>query len=318
MTEALLVLIGPTAGGKEAAAVHAAPLLGAELVVADSVKPYRGLHIASAAPPPGHVERVPHHLVGVLEPTERLHAARWAGLARAAIDRIRAAGARPLIVGGTALYLKALLFGLFEGPARDDALRARLEEEAEGDPGALHRRLAAVDPESAARLHSNDTKRLLRALEVHAATGSPISALQQQWGEGPDAPFIAVGLRRDRDDLRDRIARRVRRMFDQGLLDEVRTLEREGRLGPTATEAIGVKELLPLLRAERETGAIDAAALCAAAESIRAHTWQLARRQTTWWKRFPDVTWLDVAADEPPERTGERAAHAFLERLGDA
>jgi tRNA dimethylallyltransferase len=172
-----------------------------------------------------------------------------------------------------------------------------------------------VDRESAGRLHANDRKRLLRALEVHAASGRPISALQQQWTAGPDLPFVAVGLRRGRDDLRDRIARRVRRMLEQGLLDEVRALDRDGRLGPTAIEAIGVKELLPLLRRERETGTLDVHALDAAAELIRARTWQLARRQTTWWKRFPDVTWLDVAPDEEAEHTGKRVATAFTQRL---
>ena len=311
----LLVLVGPTAGGKESSAVHAAPTLHAELVVVDSVKLYRGLGIASAAPPQAHAERVPHHLVGTLDPSERLHAARWGELAERAITDIRDRGKRPLLVGGTALYLKAFLFGLFEGPARNDALRAELAAEETAQPGSLHARLARVDPEAAARLHPNDHKRLLRAVEVFDATGRPISELQVQWKrgqtEGPKRPYRAVGLVRSRDDLRSRIALRVERMLEQGLLDEIRALLAPGRLGPTAVEAIGVKELLPVLRAESETGQLDPQALAEALEQIRNHTWQLARRQTVWWRRFPDVTWLDVAPDEPADITGKRVADAL-------
>jgi len=305
----LLVLLGPTAGGKESSAVHAAPLLDAELIVADSVKPYRGLAIAAAAPPAAHAARVPHDLVGCLEPTERLHAARWVALAGAAIDDVRARGRTPLVVGGTALYLKALLYGLFEGPAADHAVRARLRAEEAAAPGSLHARLVAVDPDAAARIHANDLKRLLRALEVFETTGRPISDVQREWGGAPRLPYRAVGLRRGRDDLRDRIRRRVDRMVAAGLVAEVAALVEADLLGPTAAEAIGVKELVPLIR-EGRTG--DPAALAAALEAIRAHTWQLARRQATWWRRFPGVTWLDVAPDEPPEETGRRVAEALL------
>lgn len=304
----LPVLLGPTASGKESAAVHAAALLDAELIVADSVKPYRGLGIAAAAPPPLHAARVPHHLVGCLDPSERLHAARWVGLAEAAIDDVRARGRTPLVVGGTALYLKALLFGLFEGPAADHALRARLRADDEAAPGTLHARLRDVDPEAAARIHANDRKRLLRALEVHEKTGRPISEVQREWGGPPRVPYRAVGLRRSREDLRDRIRRRIDRMVGQGLVAEIAARVAAGDLGPTAREAIGVKELVPLIEEGRQD---DPDALAAALEAVRAHTWQLARRQATWWKRFPDVTWLDVVPDEPPASVGARVAAAL-------
>ncbi len=307
-TTPLLVLLGPTAGGKESAAVHAAPLLRAELIVADSVKPYRGLSIAAAAPPAEHAARVPHHLVGCLAPSERLHAARWSEMAQTAIAGVRSRGHVPLVVGGTALYLKALLFGLFAGPAADDELRARLRSEERAAPGTLHARLCHVDPVAAARIHANDVKRLLRALEVHEKTGRPISEVQREWDGEPRVPYRAVGLWRSREDLRDRIERRVARMIAEGLVTEIAVRVAAGDLGPTAAEAIGVKELVPLVRAGT---AGDPGALAAARESIRAHTWRLARRQTTWWKRFPGVTWLEVAPDESPQALGARVAAAL-------
>jgi tRNA dimethylallyltransferase len=316
VSEPLHVLLGATASGKEAAAVAAAPILEAEIVCADSAKPYRGLDVASAAAPPAHAAAVPHHLVGVLDPTERLSAARWTEMALAACDEIRARGRRPLVVGGTALYLKTLLFGIFAGPAADPDLRARLRAEEAAAPGTLHERLARVDPTSAARLHRNDVKRVLRALEVFETTGRPISELQQDWAKGPRTPYVAVGLRRDPKDLRRRIDARVARMAAAGLFDEVRALLAPGRLGPSASEVIGVKELLPVLRREAETGVRDDAGRAAALAEVRQHTWILARRQATWWKSFPGVRWLDVPADEPSEQTGLRVADALRELEG--
>lgn len=316
MREPLLVLLGSTASGKEAAAVHAAAEISGEIVCADSAKPYRGLGIAAAAPPPEHVRKVPHHLVGVLDPTERLSAARWAEMARAACDAIRAAGRRPMVVGGTALYLKTLLYGMFEGPSGDPALREHLKSEEAAQPGCLHARLAAVDAAAAARLHPNDLKRVVRALEVFEKTGRPISELQAEWAAGPREPFVAVGLRRSAEDLRRRIDARVDRMEAAGLVEEVRALAAPGLLGPTAEELIGVKELLPALRREiAEGAAAEPAAIRAALEEVKRHTRLLARRQATWWRSFPDVRWLDVSSDEAARVTGERVAAEFLDAL---
>ncbi len=302
------MLLGPTASGKESAAVQAACRLGAEIVAADSVKPYRGLAVAAAAPPPEHVALVPHHVVGVLEPSERLHAARWVSLAESAFADIRSRGRRPLVVGGTALYLKALLFGLFEGPARDDRLREELSALEDADPGTLHRELSEVDPEAAERIHPHDRKRLLRALEVQRATGEPISSVQRQWTAPPSRPYIAVGLRRERDDLRARIDARVERMVAAGLLEEVHALVSADALGPTAREAIGVKELVPLLRDEIAGAERDPVAVAAGLERVRGNTRVLARKQMTWWRKFPGVRWLEVPPDESAETTGTRVA----------
>jgi len=314
LTAPLLVLLGATASGKEAAAVHAAPALDAEIVCADSAKPYRGLGVVSAAPPESHARAVPHHLVGVLDPTERLNAARWTSMANAAIADVASRGRRPLVVGGTALYLKALLYGMFEGPPADADLRARLRAEEDAAPGSLHARLAAVDPATAARLHKNDVKRLLRAVEVFETTRRPISELQREWTSGPRVPHVGVGLRRDPADLKRRIDARADRMIAAGLVDEVRALAAPGRLGPTASELIGVKELLPALRREIETGVRDDAAIAAGVAEIKRRTRLFAKRQATWWKSFPGARWLDVPADEPAETTGRRVAEAFLAR----
>lgn len=315
MPPPLLVLLGSTASGKEATAVEAAPALGAEIVCADSVKPYRGLAIAAAAPSPAARERVRHHLVGVLDPAERLNVRRWCTLVDEAVAAIRARGARPLLVGGTALYLRAYLFGLFEGPEADPELREALRAQEEAEPGSLHAWLAAHDPVAAARLHPRDVKRLVRAVEVLRTTGRPIGELQTQWQGAPRVPYDAVGLRRSREDLRARIDARIDRMLAEGLVDEVRALVREGTLGPTAAEAIGVKELVPALVREAETGLLDPAELAAGVAEIRRNTWTFARRQDTWWRRFPGVAWLDVAPDEPPAATAGRVAGHFGRRL---
>jgi tRNA dimethylallyltransferase len=154
-------------------------------------------------------------------------------------------------------------------------------------------------------------KRLVRAVEVHEKTGKPISELQREWAAAPREPYVTVGLRRDPVDLRRRIDRRVERMVAAGLVDEVRALAPPGRVGPTAAEMIGVKELLPALRRELETGERDVTAIEEAVRQIKQHTWVFARRQGTWWKAFPGVRWLDVPADEPAAVTGERVVAAF-------
>ena len=306
--EPLLIVLGPTAVGKESAGVYAALVLGAELIVADSVKPYRGLPIAAAAPPPEHASRVPHHLVGCLDPSERLHAARWVRWAEQAITDVRARRKIPLVVGGTALYLKALLFGLFDGPTADPELRAELRATEAEEPGTLHTRLRDLDPVAAERIHPNDLKRVVRALEVHAATGQPISEIQQQWVGAPRVAYRAVGIRRSREDLRTRIERRIAHMVERGLVDEIMARVEADDLGPTACEAIGVKELVPLVRDRLAGNAESPDALPTALEAIRAHTWQLARRQMNWWKRFPDVMWIDAAPDDDAQHLGARVA----------
>jgi len=299
----LRVLCGPTASGKESVALRLAPLLGAEVLSLDSMKVYRGMDVGTSKAPADARRRVPHHLVDVADPSETMSAQRFTALADAAATGIAARGRAVLAVGGTTLYLKALLFGLFRGPSADLGLRARLEEEARRDGlPALHGRLAAADPVAAARIHPTDLRRLVRALEVVEKTGRPLSDLQVEWKDlRPRYPHRLLALRRPRADLHARIAARVRAMEREGLLDEVRRLrEAPGGLGRTASQAIGYREIGEHLDGR---GTLEEAL-----ERVRTRTNRLARMQETWLRSFPGMEFLDVPADEGPEETARRAA----------
>ena len=270
---ALFVLVGPTASGKTAAAIRVAPALDAEIVSLDSMLLYRGLDIGTDKPK----DRggIPHHLIDRLDPTERFDLARYIADADAAIADIHARGRRVLVVGGTGLYLMGLLKGVFQGAPRDDALRDRLREI---EPERLHERLAKVDPETAARVHRNDRRRITRALEVYETTGVPLSTMQTQF-DGPDRyETVIAGLEVDRDTLRTRIRARIDAMFCDGLVDEVKGLT----LGPTAGQAVGYKEVAGMLRGEYDEAE--------ARRLVERNTIRLVRRQATWFKRFP-VVW---------------------------
>ena len=222
----LIAIVGPTGSGKSALALRLARELAGEIVSCDSLQVYRGLDIGSAKATAAERAEVRHHLLDVVEPGEEFSAAEYARQGRAALIEIAARGRLPLVAGGTGLYLKALLQGLFEGPARNEPLRRRLEALAEryGDT-RLHRLLGRVDPESAARLAARDRVRIIRALEVFWTTGRPLTALHRE-GARPLRGFatLVLGLAPDRADLRLRVEQRAREMFEGGLLDEVRAL----------------------------------------------------------------------------------------------
>ena len=288
----ILVMTGPTASGKERLAVAAAQRLGGEIVSADSMKVYRGMDIGTAKPSSAERRAAAHHLLDVADPQETFSTARWLRLADAAIADIHARGRAAIVSGGTPLYLKALLEGMFEGPAADAALRERLvaEAEARGTP-ALHARLAEVDPAAAAKIHPNDLRRIIRALEVWERTGRPISELQRQWGSRrPRYRPLIVAICRGNEDLTQRIRERVRRMAEAGLVEEVRRLAaRPEGLARGPRQALGYAEVLQHLAGLftwEET--LDA---------IVAHTRQFARRQMTWLRRFEGVSWFDLAPD---------------------
>ncbi|MCI0705573.1 MAG: tRNA (adenosine(37)-N6)-dimethylallyltransferase MiaA [Planctomycetia bacterium] len=296
-----LILTGPTACGKTALALELAERIGAEIVALDSMTVYRGMDIGTAKPTLSERARVPHYLIDVLEPWESLTVSWWLERAEAACSEIVARGKRPLFVGGTPFYLKALLHGLFPGPPADEELRQSLEAEAarEGN-SALHAKLAAVDPRTAARLHPNDVRRVVRALEVHTLTGRPISDWQQTWDTAafaesrqsapPPARIPAVRLELPRETLYDRINRRVTNMLAAGWLDEVRRLrELPHALSREARQALGYRELLDYL----DHGGDWESTI----ELIRTHTRQFAKRQLTWFRHLP--TCIPVAADAP-------------------
>jgi tRNA dimethylallyltransferase len=285
----ILAILGPTASGKSDLALRTARRLGAEILSVDSMQVYRGMDIGTAKPTAAERAQVPHHLLDVVDPDQTFTVARFVELADTVIADAARRGVRLIAVGGTPLYFMALFRGLFAGPGADPALRQRLSALGNAE---LHRRLAQADPAAAARIHANDTKRLVRALEVLELTGRPISDWQRQWEGPPRHPAVWVGLHWDREALNRRINARARAMLAAGWLEEARgPLARYGELSPTAAEAAGYGELFAHLRGR--------CSLDEAVEQIKMATRQLARRQIKWFRRFPEVTWLP--GDAPPE-----------------
>jgi tRNA dimethylallyltransferase len=282
-----LVLTGPTGCGKTALGVELAERLGAEIISMDSMALYRGMDIGTAKPDAAACQRVRHHLIDVLAPWESASVAWWLKKAAVTVGEIEQRGKRVLFVGGTPLYLKALLRGLFNGPPADKELRLRLAREAESNgQKALHHRLAQVDPRSAGRLHPNDVRRVIRALEVWELTGRPISAWQQQWSadcENTDSairnPVLWLDL--PRTELYARIDARVQQMIDAGLVEEVRALRGSPRpLSREASQALGYKELFDYLEA-RST-------LEEAITRIQVRSRNFAKRQLSWLRHLPE------------------------------
>ncbi|HVS35633.1 MAG TPA: tRNA (adenosine(37)-N6)-dimethylallyltransferase MiaA [Gemmataceae bacterium] len=278
------ILTGPTGAGKSALALTLAERLDAEIVCMDSMTLYRGMDIGTAKPSSDDRRRVPHHLLDILDPWESASAAWWLRRAADCCRNIENRGRRVLFVGGTPLYLKALLHGLFDGPPADQELRRRLAEDAERlGPSALHARLAEVDPAGAARLHPNDVRRVVRALEVWQLTGRPISAWQTQWQGQKESSLSRPVLYLDppRRQLYDRIDARVQRMIADGLVGEVRSLRQAPRpLSREAAQALGYKELF-----DHFDGRVG---LAETIVRIQTRTRRFAKRQLTWFHHLPD------------------------------
>lgn len=289
-------LTGPTAGGKTEIGIALARHIGAEIVSLDSMALYRGMNIGTAKPTSEQQAAVPHHLVDVVEPHEEFSLAQYVAAAEACVADIRNRGREVLFVGGTPLYLKALLRGIFKGPAADPDLRARLEAEERHQPGTLHRQLAEVDPQAAQRLHPNDTRRLVRALEVFEKTGTPISQWQQQFDRGLPADQCRVFLLDwPREELYQRVDRRVEVMFEEGLVEEVASLiRRERPLSKTAAQAVGYREVIEHLK--------GGPTLEKTIELVQVHTRQFAKRQGTWFRSLSECRSVPIA--EPVDIEG--------------
>ncbi|WP_300008251.1 tRNA (adenosine(37)-N6)-dimethylallyltransferase MiaA [Pseudonocardia sp.] len=290
----MVVVLGPTAAGKSALGLALARRLGGEIVNADAMALYRGLDVGTAKPTPAERAAVRHHLLDVLDVTETASVAAYQRAARAAIEALRAAGRTPVLVGGSGLYVQAVIDEL-EFPGTDPALRAELEAElAEHGPGTLHARLAAVDPAAAAVVLPSNGRRIVRALEVIALTGRPFPA-RLPAGAVPRYDAVLLGVDRPTDDLDARVARRVARMFADGLVAETRALLPGLRDGLTASRALGYQQVLAALDGD----------LCAAAvDTVRA-TRRFVRRQRSWFRRDSRVHWLDAAE---PDLTGRALA----------
>jgi tRNA dimethylallyltransferase len=294
-----LVLVGTTAAGKSRVALALAERLEGEIVGADSRQIYRGLTIGTAAPSEAERRRVPHHLIAFLDPGEVYSAGRFGREARAAVEEIRSRGRAAIVVGGSGLYLRSLLGGLFEGPARDPEIRERLGARlaAEGLP-ALREALRRVDPEAVKRILPGDSVRVIRALEVWELTGRPISALRRERAAVPLAAPV-FGIRWPRERLVERIERRIRAQIEAGFLEEVRRLLALGLPEDApGMRTLGYVQLLAHLRGR--------ASLEEALRETILRTRQLAKRQTTWFRRMPDIEWTDVSADEELARVPER------------
>lgn len=275
------VIVGPTAGGKTELAISVAELLTrttgrpAEIISADSVQIFRGMDIGSAKPSSAERRGIPHHLIDIVEPEDRYTVHQWLTDAEQVIDDILARGGMPIVVGGTHLYIKALLDGLFEGPEPDPALRDRLASRGLAE---LRTELERVDPAAAARIHPNDRRRTVRALEVFHQTGSPISVLQTQWDRAHPrrSDLFVFALHWPTELINRRINARVRSMVEAGLVEEVRTLA--PRLGEQASQALGYKQLLASIRGHLPQDE--------AIEQIKIETRRFAKNQRTWLKRL--------------------------------
>ncbi len=292
MSVRLNLLVGCTAVGKTEVALQLAEHQGAEIISVDSMQVYRRMDIGTAKPGPEERRRVRHHLIDVVEPFEPFSVGRFIELADAAIADVVARGKRVWAVGGTALYIKALTEGLFEGPPADPAFRKAFRRRvAQEGLAVLHAELADVDLEAARRIHPNDARRIERALEVHHLTGTPISDLQRQWDMGRTRyDCRMVILDRPRDDLSHRINARVKQMVDAGFVEEVRGLLAEPEpLSEQARQALGYAEMMDHL-----TGGPD---LDKTVELIKIHTRRFAKSQRTWFRSFRDARRIDVAPD---------------------
>ena len=280
-----LVLLGPTATGKSALALEMARRhADVELVNLDSMQVYRGMDIGTAKPTPAERAEVPHHLLDLVDPAEDFSLARFQAAARSALASIEARGHRAVLVGGTGLYVRAVVDDLQLPGSFPDA-RAALD--AEPDTASLHRRLAGLDPVAAGRMEPTNRRRVLRALEVTLGSGRPFSSFGPGLEAYPASPLAQVGLRLPLDVLDARIGRRFRAMLDAGLLDEVRALlRRPGGLSRTAGQALGYRELGAHLEGQ--------CTLEEAAEEAVRRTRRFARRQLRWFRRDPRIQWLEV------------------------
>ena len=286
----LLCILGPTAVGKTEISIAVAEALEAEIVSADSRQIYRYMDIGTAKPTPAEQARVRHHLVDFVEPDERFSVADYQRAADKAIRDIQSRDKQPMLVGGAGLYFRAVVDGLFDGPNADVELRAKLRREAqEYGTDTLHNRLATIDPIAASRIHKNDLKRIIRALEVYEKTGKPISALQQQWQRAEQRYlFLAIGLNRARCELYQRINKRADAMLEAGLLEEVKKLLARGYdKNSSAMQSFGYKELIDYLDGKQDWQT--------AVELLKRNTRRFAKRQLTWFRNDPRIQWINLS-----------------------
>jgi tRNA dimethylallyltransferase len=293
MTHPLITVLGPTGSGKTDLALCLAERFNGEIVNCDSVQIYRHFDIGTAKTPLEQRRGIPHHLIDIVEPGEVFTAGDYAARARTVLAEISARNHLPIVAGGTGFYLRALFEGLFPGPRRDPATRTRLAVRERRRPGSLHRILARLDPQSAARIHANDVNKTIRALEVCLLARQPLSKMFEQGRDRLQGfEIVKAGLNPPRDALYERLDRRFEHMIAAGLLDEVRRLLQSG-VSPESKpfESLGYKQALALVRGELS--------LEAATASAQMETRRYSKRQMTWFRRERDVTWFAGFGDDP-------------------
>ena len=301
----IVVVCGPTGAGKTGFAIDLAHRLGGEIVGADSMQIYRELDIGTAKPSAAEQAAVPHHMIDIVDPDQDFDAAAYAAMATARIEQIIGRGRLAFVVGGTGLYIKALMYGLFEEAPSDPTIRRQLQRRAETEGNAvLHGQLAAVDPAAAERIHVNDTYRIVRALEVHALTGEPLSGFQRRHGfQTPRFDALEIGISWPRPVLYERINRRVDIMMAQGFLDEVRQLLARGYARDIKSmQSLGYRHLAAVIK--------DGLPLADALVALKRDHRRYAKRQITWFRASPRIHWLNLTQAD----AAEELIRAFLAR----
>ena len=295
------MIIGVTASGKASTAFQLAKKYNTEIISIDSMKVYKRMDIGTAKASKEKQQQLKYNLIDVVEPSESFSVGSYLDLTDKTIKRLKDQNKPVIAVGGTALYIKTLLFGLFEGPGKDENIRNQLKQRAKIEGShALHAELTSVDPEAADRIHPNDKKRIIRALEVFQLTGQPISSFQQQFTKPTIRDnWTIIGLTREKETESRRINARVKKMIELGLVDEVKSLLAEPKpLSKQAKAAIGYAEIIEYLN-----GQIP---LDQAIEKIKKNTRHLAKHQRTWFKTFPNVNWINISEDTPLQKIIDR------------
>ena len=290
MKRKILIIGGPTAVGKTDLSIEAAGLLNGEIVSADSMQLYKYMDIGSAKPTPEERALVPHHLVDEVDPSESFSVYEYQKRARAAIEDIFSRGKTPVIAGGTGLYVNSLIYDMdFSERPDDNSFRKEMEALAEKEGSeALHRLLSEKDPEAGKRIHPNNTKKIIRALEILEEGQDRVRSFEESFVKTKDYDFCIVGLTRDREELYDRINRRVDILIGQGLVEEVKSLEKKGLTeNDISMKGIGYKEVFSYLHGEYD--------LDEAIRIIKRNTRRYAKRQLTWFRRYEDIHWINLS-----------------------
>jgi len=300
----VVFLIGPTASGKTDIACELAKKINAEIISADSMQVYKGMDILSAKPSKAQRDKIPHYLINILNPVKEYSVAVFREKALISIKKIHKQKKIPLIVGGTGLYIKALREGLFDDKGKDKNYREKLQEQAEKKgTGYLYTKLKKIDPETAAKIHHNDLRRIIRALEAYKVNKLPLSQLKKNIKSlDEDYEVKIFGLKRDRKELYERIEQRVDKMFKQGLIEEVQKLLKK-KLSRTARKALGIKQIECYLKAEYS--------LETAKELIKRDSRRFAKRQLTWFRQDKAILWINVE----PQTSIKKAAGLVIKEL---